>query len=159
VSARPAAGPLAVAAGVVGLGLVLLVGAFRISGEAAYAGVGPRAFPLVIGGALTLLGLVLAVALFRGLVIAPESGEDVDASLEADLRPIGWIVAGLALAVFLLERAGFPITAALLFTVTARAFGSRRLLRDAVLGLVVATATYLVFARGLGVSLPGGPLG
>jgi hypothetical protein len=28
-----------------------------------------------------------------------------------------------------------------------------------VLGLVVATATYLVFARGLGVSLPGGPLG
>lgn len=153
------AGPLAVAAGVIGLGLVLLVGAFRISGEAAYAGVGPRAFPVLVGGALTLLGLILAVAIWRGMVLTPESGEDVDATLEADLRPLGWIVAGLVLSVVLLERAGFPVTGALLFTVTARAFGSRRLVRNALIGLLVATATYVVFARGLGVSLPGGPLG
>ena len=153
------AGPLAVAAGVIGLGLVLLVGAFGISGEAAYAGVGPRAFPVLVGGALTLLGLILAVAIRRGMVLTPESGEDVDATLEADVRPLGWIVAGLALSVVLLERAGFPVTGALLFTLTARAFGSRRLVRNALIGLLVATATYVVFARGLGVSLPGGPLG
>lgn len=151
------AGPLAVAAGVIGLGLVLLVGAFRISGEAAYAGVGPRAFPVLVGGALTLLGLILAVAIARGMVLTPESGEDVDATLEADLRPLAWIVAGLVLSVVLLERAGFPVTGALLFTLTARAFGSRRLVRNVLIGLLVATATYVVFARGLGVSLPGGP--
>jgi putative tricarboxylic transport membrane protein len=153
------AGPLAVAAGVVGLGLVLLVGAFRISGEAAYAGVGPRAFPVLVGGALTLLGLILAVAIARGMVLTPESGEDVDATLEADLWPLAWIVAGLVLSVVLLERAGFHVTGALLFTLTARAFGSRRLGRNALIGLLVATATYVVFARGLGVSLPGGPFG
>jgi putative tricarboxylic transport membrane protein len=153
------AGPLAVAAGVVGLGLVLLVGAFRISGEAAYAGVGPRAFPVLVGGALALLGLILAVAIRRGLVLTPEGGEDVDATMEADLRPLAWIGAGLVLSIVLLERAGFPLTGALLFTLTARAFGSRRLVRDALIGLLVATATYVVFARGLGVSLPGGPLG
>jgi putative tricarboxylic transport membrane protein len=153
------AGPLAVAAGVVGLGLVLLVGAFRISGEAAYAGVGPRAFPVLVGGALALLGVILAVAIRRGLVLTPESGEDVDATMEADLRPLAWIGAGLVLSIVLLERAGFPLTGALLFTLTARAFGSRRLVRDALIGLLVATATYVVFARGLGVSLPGGPLG
>jgi putative tricarboxylic transport membrane protein len=153
------AGPLAVAAGVVGLGLVLLVGAFRISGEAAYAGVGPRAFPVLVGGALALLGVILAVAIRRGLVLTPEGGEDVDATMEADLRPLAWIGAGLVLSIVLLERAGFPLTGALLFTLTARAFGSRRLVRDALIGLLVATATYVVFARGLGVSLPGGPLG
>jgi putative tricarboxylic transport membrane protein len=152
------AGPLAIAAGVIGLGLFFLLGALRLSGEAAYAGVGPRAFPVVIGGALVVLGVALAVALLRGLEIEPESGEDVDASREADLRPLGWIVAGIALSVFILERAGFPLTAAIVFTLTARAFGSRRLLRDAAIGLVLATLTYLIFARGLGVSLPGGPL-
>ncbi len=66
-------------------------------------------------------------------------------------------MAGIALSVFILERAGFPVTAAIVFTLTARAFGSRRLLRDAAIGLVLATLTYLIFARGLGVSLPGGP--
>jgi putative tricarboxylic transport membrane protein len=151
------AGPLAVAAGVVGLGLFFLLGAFRIPGEAQYAGVGPRAFPMAVGGALVVLGATLGVALWRGMVIAPEAGEDVDASRRADLRPVAWIVAGLALSVVLLERAGFPLTAALVFTLTARGFGSRRLVRDALVGLALAVATFLVFARGLGVSLPGGP--
>lgn len=155
MSVKP--GPLLVAAGVVGLGLLFILGALRLSGEATYAGVGPRAFPVVIGSALLVLGVTLAVALLRGLSIESEAGEDVDASRAADLRPLGWIVAGLALAVLGLERAGFPITAALVFTLTARAFGSRRLGRDALVGLALATATYLVFARGLGVSLPGGP--
>lgn len=152
------AGPLAVAAGVVALGLVFLLGSLRISGEAQYAGVGPRAFPVLIGAGLTLLGVALVVAISRGMVISPEAGEDVDATREADLRPLGRIIGGLALAVFLLERIGFPLTATLVFALTARGFGSRRLWRDALLGLVLAVAAYLVFARGLGVSLPGGPL-
>jgi len=151
------AGPLAVAAGVVLLGLVFLLGSLGISGEAQYAGVGPRAFPVIIGTALTVLGVALAVAIMRGMVISPEAGEDVDASREADLRPLGWILAGLALAVLLLERIGFPLTATVVFALTARGFGSRRLLRDALIGVVLATATFYIFARGLGVSLPGGP--
>lgn len=153
------AGPLALAAGVVGLGLVLLAGAFRIPAEAQYAGVGPRAFPLVVGGVLTVLGVVLAGALATGRVdLRPEAGEDVDAGREANLLAMAWIVAGLVLAVFLIERIGFALTAALVFTSTTRAFGSRRLLRDAVIGLAIGLATYFVFARGLGVSLPAGPL-
>jgi putative tricarboxylic transport membrane protein len=91
------------------------------------------------------------------MVISPEAGEDVDASREADLRPLGWILASLALAVLLLERIGFPLTATVVFALTARGFGSRRLLRDALIGVVLATATFYIFARGLGVSLPGGP--
>jgi putative tricarboxylic transport membrane protein len=153
-------GPLAVAAGVVGLGLFFLLGAFRIAGEAAYAGVGPRAFPIVIGGALVLFGGLLGIQVLRGRAdLHPEGGEDVDTSRAAELGPMVWIIVGLALAVPLLERVGFPIAATIAFVLTARAFGSRRLVRDTLIGLALSVATFYVFARGLGVSLPGGPLG
>jgi putative tricarboxylic transport membrane protein len=153
------AGPLAVAASVVGLGLFVLAGAFSIEGEAQYAGVGPRAFPVLVGAALTVLGTALAVGVVTGrIALRPEAGEDVDETRTADLAPMAWIVAGLVVAVFALERIGFALTAALVFTLTARAFGSRRLLRDAVIGLAIGLATFFLFARGLGVSLPAGPL-
>jgi putative tricarboxylic transport membrane protein len=153
-------GPLAVAAGVVGLGLFFFLGAFRIESEAAYAGVGPRVFPIVIGAALVVFGGAFGVEVFRGRVdLLPEGGEDVDASRPGEVAPMAWIVAGLALAVLLLERVGFPITATIAFALTARAFGSRRLWRDTLIGLALSVATFFVFARGLGVSLPGGPFG
>jgi len=106
VTARPAAGALAVAAGVTALGLGLLVGARAIPSEAAYAGVGPRAFPLLIGAALTALGVALAVALFRGMRLEPEAGEDVDAEAVADRQAMAWILAGLVLAVLTIEPLG-----------------------------------------------------
>jgi putative tricarboxylic transport membrane protein len=153
------AGPLAVAAGVVGLGLFLFLGAFSIAGEAQYAGVGPRAFPLVVGAALAVLGVALAIGIATGRAqLTPEGGEDVDETRAADLSAMAWIVAGLVVAVFALERVGFALSAALVFTLTARAFGSRRLARDAAIGLALGVATYYLFARGLGVSLPAGPL-
>ena len=36
--------------------------------------------------------------------------------------------------------------------------GSRRLVRDIAIGIVMATVLYLVFSRGLGLSLPAGVL-
>lgn len=152
-------GPLALAGGIVALGLFFCAGAFAIPGEAAYAGVGPRAFPLVIGGALTVLGVIFAGSIGQGMEIKAEDAEDADGSRAADWTAVGWVLAGLLLAVFLIERAGFPLAAAVLFVLTARGFGSRRLLRDAVVGILVGLLAFLVFARGLGVSLPGGPLG
>jgi putative tricarboxylic transport membrane protein len=43
-----------------------------------------------------------------------------------------------------------------LFTCVARGFGSRRLARDAAIGLVLGLAIYLFFVKLLNVSLPGG---
>jgi putative tricarboxylic transport membrane protein len=130
VSAPAARGALGLAVGVTALGLALLAGAFLVQGEAAYAGVGPRAFPLFVGAGLTLLGAVLVVALLRGAVLAA-----------ATLQPLG-----------------FPVAAALVFTAGARAFGSRRWIGNLAAGLVLGAVTWLLFARGLGVSLPGGLL-
>ena len=68
-------------------------------------------------------------------------------------------MSGLVLATLTVERVGFPVAAAVLFALTARAFGSRRLPRDVAAGLALGVVVWLIFSRGLGVSLPGGPLG
>jgi putative tricarboxylic transport membrane protein len=58
----------------------------------------------------------------------------------------------------LIERAGFIIASAVLFVWAAIAMGSRKIARDIVIGILLATALYLVFNRGLGLSLPAGIL-
>lgn len=65
------------------------------------------------------------------------------------------MVAGALVAyVVLLPRAGFILASALLFAVTAYALGSRRVVRNAVVGLAFAAVVYLAFTRGLGLYLP-----
>ena len=58
----------------------------------------------------------------------------------------------------MIQPLGFAPTAAAVFATTARGFGSRRVVADILLGLALGAVVYVVFARGLGVSLPGGPL-
>ena len=55
-----------------------------------------------------------------------------------------------------LNLAGFVAAGAVLFVCTASAFGSRRWLRDALLGITLCATVYVAFAYGLGVSLPPG---
>jgi len=144
---RPSGGAFAVAVGVVGLGLFLLLGARGIAGDAPYAGVGPRAFPILVGGALVLAGGAL---LLRGRAF-PEAPR-------VEHRALAWILSGLILAVLMFQPLGFAPSAAIAFVLTARGFGARRWGRGLVLGLALGLAVYLVFSRALGVSLPGGPL-
>jgi putative tricarboxylic transport membrane protein len=60
--------------------------------------------------------------------------------------------------VLLLMPAGFIIAATVLFVLVARAFSSRRMLRDAVAGLLLALIVYFSFTAGLGLVLPKGIL-
>ena len=148
---REGAGPLAVGVGVAGLGLFFLLGAQTVPGEAQYAGVGPRVFPSVIGAGLVALGAAFLVAVRRGtefpnLALPPEPGV------------LPWMLGGLVAATVLVERAGFPVAATVLFAFAARAFGSRRWLVNVLLGVVLGVVVYIAFARMLGIALPGGPL-
>ena len=74
----------------------------------------------------------------------------------ARLAPIGWLAAGILAYLLLAERGGFVVASAALFWLTARAFDSRRPLRDAAFSVVISVGAYLVFARVLQLSLPAG---
>ena len=87
-------------------------------------------------------------------------GEAADVGLPPnESTALQWVpflmVAGALVAyVVLLPRAGFVLASALLFAVTAYALGSRRVVRNAVVGLAFAAVVYLAFTRGLGLYLP-----
>jgi putative tricarboxylic transport membrane protein len=139
------------------LGLFVLAGSFSIGLGAGYDRIGPRFFPyLIAAGALFSGALLLKEALGRGKPSRPPG--DSRASRAGGSVAV---TLGLALAsgVLLLERAGFVLTAALLFWLVARAFASGSPLRDAAVGLALSVASYLAFTRGLGLALPGGLLG
>jgi putative tricarboxylic transport membrane protein len=65
---------------------------------------------------------------------------------------------GLIAFVTLLNLAGFVAAGTALFACTASAFGSRRWLRDALIGLTLCAAVYIAFTYGLHVTLPSGVL-
>ncbi len=66
------------------------------------------------------------------------------------------VAIGLVSFVGLLNLAGFVAAGTVLFACTASAFGSRRWLRDALVGLTLCATVYITFTYGLGVSLPPG---
>jgi putative tricarboxylic transport membrane protein len=149
MSAR--AGALAAGVVVSGLGLFFLLGLFAIGGDAGHAGVGPRAFPALVGSGLLVLGIAFAIAVRRGMDFPAATGP-------ARRGVLPWIVAGLAGGILAIEPLGLPVAAAWLFVAGARGFGSRRWLLNAAPGGGLGLVLYLVFARALGVSLPGGPV-
>ncbi|MGH2614818.1 MAG: tripartite tricarboxylate transporter TctB family protein, partial [Thermomicrobiales bacterium] len=84
--------------------------------------------------------------------------EDVDLSLPTDWHCIGLLALALIAYLLLIEPAGFVIASAVLFVWAAYAMGSRRPVRDIIIGILLATALYLLFNRGLGLNLPAGVL-
>ena len=141
----------AVLGGVV-LALGLFVAVETTSLAAGTGAVGPTLFPFLIAAGLVVIGVLLLYEAFRGH-IAHEGG------LELDWWGVGLVSAGLIAQLLLLERAGWVLATALLFVAAARAFGSRRLVADAALGLALAGLSFVVFTYGLDLSLPGGDLG
>ena len=115
-------------------------------------GVGPTLFPILIAAGLVVIGVLVLYEAFRGH-IAHEGG------LELDWLGVGLVSAGLVAQLLLLERAGWVLATALLFMAAARAFGSRRLVADAAVGLALAGLSFVIFTYGLDLSLPGGDLG
>ena len=120
--------------------------------------VGPRVFPYVIGTLMVLLAVLLAIATARGDVPQAEEGEDVDLTTPPDWATVGKLVAILILNTLLVNVLGWAITGALLFAGCAWALGSRTLLRDLAVGVVLAVASWYFFYSGLGVPLSPGIL-
>jgi putative tricarboxylic transport membrane protein len=102
-------------------------------------------FPvLVFGGS----ALVLTLLLVGSRATTRDPGRNS--------APVVRLALGLVSFVALLNLAGFVAAGTVLFACTASAFGSRRRLRDALLGIALCAAVYVTFTYGLGVTLPPG---
>lgn len=154
---RPPLRPWWLGVAVIAWGLVWLYGTLSLPQAATYAVVGPGFFPAVIGGGLVLLGVLLLVAVSRGERFEPQEAEDTDTSRPPSRAAFWLTVAAGVVPVFVIRPLGFPVAATLAFALTARAFGSRRLLLDLGVGLLLGVACWLLFSRLLGLSLPGFP--
>ena len=117
------------------------------AGESNAARTGEWLFPvLVLGGSAIVL-----IALFVRRRALPADGH-------TNNGPVIRVAIGLASFIGLLNLAGFVAAGTILFACTASAFGSRRWLRDAVIGITFCATVYITFTYGLGVSLPPGLL-
>ncbi|MEW6045209.1 MAG: tripartite tricarboxylate transporter TctB family protein [Bacillota bacterium] len=134
-----------------GLGLFFIAGAYALRVLPGYARISPRFFPVLVGSGLVVAGVLLVRSALRG--------EAPGGDAACDWKATGLVAAGLLLHMALIERAGFILSSTLLFGLSAYALGSRRLAANTLVGLIVSAATYLVFTRGLGLSLPAGVVG
>lgn len=113
-------------------------------------GVGPTAMPMVVTAGLVILGLAHLIVAFRDGLPKPEA---------SDSGALLWIVAGLvALIACIALGGGFIVAITIVFACTARGFGRRAFLVDAIIGFVLGTVIFLVFAKLLTLLLPMGPL-
>jgi len=120
--------------------------------------VGPRVFPYVIGAGTIVLGVLLVLATLRGDVPQAEGGEDVDLRQPADWVTVGKLVGVLMFTVLTVSFLGWAISGAVLFVGSAWSLGSRTLVRDVIVGLVLSVSSWYAFHEGLGVILPAGIL-
>jgi putative tricarboxylic transport membrane protein len=140
---------IAVGLGLLGLAALVLRDAFAQTLTAVY-GIGPTAMPYLVATFLGLLGVAHFVVAFRKGLPVPDRSDGV---------AIMWIGLGLlALIGCLAFGGGFILAAAVLFALTARAFGRRALGVDLAIGFTIGLAIHLLFTRLLALSLPSGPL-
>jgi putative tricarboxylic transport membrane protein len=81
------------------------------------------------------------------------------ASSGSDHKTVLITIAGFAGFIVILPFVGWLISAAALFWVIARAFGSKRPLMDIAIAVIISSVVQLAFGAGLGLSLPAGFLG
>jgi putative tricarboxylic transport membrane protein len=115
----------------------------------AWSTVGPALAPRIVTALLAVLGAAL-------IAQALLCGQPVPSREPVDRIAFAWLFAGIALEVALIGRAGFVLASTVLFVCTARAFGSRRLLRDAAIGFALAAIAHVAFDRVLGYHIGGG---
>ncbi|QPC86520.1 tripartite tricarboxylate transporter TctB family protein [Mesorhizobium sp. NBSH29] len=142
------------AAFIIALALALVAGVITWSTSnmgtgGAYSQVGPATFPYVIAAILFVLAILTTISAWRG---------DFPNRPPENVSPVIWIVGGLVVQMLLLDLAGFAIATGFLFAATARAFGRGPLWFTLPIGIVLSFVIWVIFAKGLQLSLPSGPI-
>jgi putative tricarboxylic transport membrane protein len=149
---RPDGATLTIAAGLAGLGGLLIQQSLGIEDKGGYAGIGSGDLPFYIGLCL----LALAASHLWVALSGKGTGIGQDAVPPQAKTPLLFILAGLLLQLFLLKPLGFSIASGLLFACTAAAFGKRNWAVTLPVGFVFAFVVYGVFDQLLQLNLPAG---
>lgn len=152
---RPLSAQTLIGAGVIAFAILVGYQTTRIPVSPLYSKVGPTIFPYMVAAVLLVLGILLVLQAVRGQW--GETDADADEG-PPDLRALGWLGAGLIVNVALIDFLGFIIASTIMFVCTCRAFGSKALLRDVIVAVVLALIAYLGFDKLLGISIGAGIL-
>jgi len=131
----------------IGTGVGFAAGAYNYSmGTAARPG--PGYFPLILSVILAVLGLIV---LFKSMTVETEDGDPVGSIA---WRPL--IVVTVAITVFaiLLPRLGMFITIPILLLIVSAAGDEFRWVGVLTSAVVLTIFSYLVFIKGLGLTIP-----
>ena len=131
----------------------LVVGLFEIKVPPIYSKTLPTAIPKLVIGALGIVGVGLLIKAIRG---GWRSADDLGEKI--DWPTLAWVIAGIVLGILLYHAGGFIIASVVMFMGVARGFGSRAILRDLVVAVLLALGVYYGFTAGLGLPLPQGVL-
>lgn len=142
---------VALSLGVLALGAGAAAVTATLPGEGGYAGIGPNFIPAVVSAGLVLLGAWLSFEAFSG---GWRQRSEQAGSFAAG--PFLWVSAGLFAHMLLIGSAGFVIAGTALFVCVARGFGSRKPIRDFLIGVALALGVFLFFVKLLNVNLPAG---
>jgi putative tricarboxylic transport membrane protein len=152
---------LGLGVGVLGAGIVFLAGAFQLSSDAGYAGVGPNFLPLVVGAMLCVCGVWL---LWEGATGGFRTMEEPSGAERGDWRGFAWVSAGILANAALITKIGFILSCTLCFVLAVRGFkaaeGERgfnlqSVALDAAVGFAISAPVFWMFTQLLSIGLPG----
>ncbi len=147
-------GPWWLGLAVIFIGAVCFYASTELAATAQYAAIGPGMFVAAIGLGLMGLGVLLLIQIARGEVFEPDEAENAVPGQAMDKRAFFTALLAAIVPALTIEVLGLPLAAMLSFMLVARAFGSRRLVSDLVVGFVLASLSWFLFGW-LGLQLGG----
>jgi putative tricarboxylic transport membrane protein len=143
--------------GVLALGILATVVAFRLPEAGGYSRIGPNFVPRLVSVGMIVLGIWLLAEVVTGGWRERVPDDPAERGEHAfHFGAFAWVSAGLFAQMALINTGGFVLAAMALYALVARGFGSSRWLRDLAIGLVLGVAVFLFFVRFLNVNLPAG---
>ena len=151
---------VAVASGVLLIGLGLAAGAINIPSAAGYGGVGPNFLPWLVSVALMVCGAFMVWEARTGGFSAMDEADGVAPCWSG----FAWVSAGLLANAALITTIGFIFSCTLCFVLAVQGLRgasgqadlrAASLVKDSLIGIAISAPVYWMFTKFLAINLPG----
>ena len=131
---------------VIVLGAICVYSGSKLPSTAQYAAIGPGLFVNLAGVGLMILGILLTIQIARGEKFEAQDTENASGSTPMDKKAFFTATLGCLIPALTITFLGLPLTAMLTFALIARAFGSKKLLSDLIIGFILGGLSWLLFS-------------